>query len=56
MLYLSFAVHRELRQEKKDIRHAIIPMLQAEEDARFVKEVRFTSLLTNIKALRMFSP
>lgn len=30
---------RELRQEKKDIRLAIIPLLQAEEDARFVVQV-----------------
>jgi NADH dehydrogenase (ubiquinone) 1 alpha subcomplex subunit 13 len=27
-----------LKQEKKDIRLAIIPLLQAEEDARFVVE------------------
>ncbi|CAN8070876.1 unnamed protein product [Agarophyton chilense] len=29
---------RELRQEKKNIRLAIIPFLQAEEDARFVSQ------------------
>lgn len=32
--------HRALKQEKKDIRLAITPLLQAEEDARFVEEVR----------------
>lgn len=31
--------HRGLKQEKKDIRLAILPLLQAEEDARFVVKV-----------------
>ncbi|KAI0563608.1 hypothetical protein FGB62_37g34 [Gracilaria domingensis] len=40
----SFNVkRRELRQEKKNIRLAIIPFLQAEEDARFVKK-RFSQV------------
>jgi GRIM-19 protein len=30
---------RTLKQEKKDIRLAIMPLLQAEEDARYVKQV-----------------
>lgn len=32
---------RMLKQEKKDIRLAIMPLLQAEEDARYVKDVSF---------------
>jgi hypothetical protein len=31
---------RTLKQEKKDIRLAIMPLLQAEEDVRYVKQVR----------------
>jgi GRIM-19 protein len=35
---VSLSRYRMLKQEKKDIRLAIIPLLQAEEDARFVVE------------------
>lgn len=36
----TFNVHRRaLKQEHKDNRLAIMPLLQAEEDARFVKQV-----------------
>lgn len=38
-------VVRQLKQEKKDIRLAIVPLLQAEEDARFVEQVNSTFLL-----------
>lgn len=31
---------RQLKKEKKEIRLAIMPLLQAEEDVRFVKDVR----------------
>lgn len=37
---LSFEVCRELKQEKKEIRTAILPLLQAEEDAKFVRETK----------------
>ena len=33
-----FTLCRELRQEKRAIRAAVLPLLQAEEDARYVRE------------------
>lgn len=40
-----FGGFRELKREKKDIRLAISPLLQAEEDARFVADVRLLTLI-----------
>lgn len=36
----SLCNSRMLKQEKKEIRFAITPLLQAEEDVRFVAQVR----------------
>jgi GRIM-19 protein len=50
----TFNVHRRaLKREHKENRLAIMPLLQAEEDARFVKQV--SSLEQNVFLLGFFS-
>lgn len=41
--------YRQLKQEKKEIRLAIMPLLQAEEDVRYLKEVRYCLQSDHVK-------